>query len=81
MLAEIYSTGIIPTAEKLGKVILLPKDDNWSGDISRLRPITLLESLRKIIEAILQMRLQEVISKSFPFLVATNGEFQGLLLF
>jgi ribonuclease HI len=63
LINDIYRTGILPTAEKLGRIIMLPKDSIWKGLVDRLRPITLLESIRKIVESILQTRLQKVFTE------------------
>ena len=56
-------TGHIANTDKTGRIILLPKDDEWLGSMSRLRPITLLEPYRKILEAIIQTRLQKTMNK------------------
>jgi ribonuclease HI len=53
----------VPSNEELSKIILLPKSDNWQGEISKLRPITLLETLRKILSNILTKRLTKVIDE------------------
>jgi len=41
-------TGHIATTDKTGRIILLPKDEEWLGSMSRLRPITLLEPYRRV---------------------------------
>ena len=55
-------TATIDPTDKTGRIILLSKDDHWSGNMSRMRPITLLEPTRKILEAIIQTRLQKVLN-------------------
>jgi hypothetical protein len=53
----------IPEKEQLGSIILLPKIQNWQGELPKLRPITLLEILRKVYSTILTKRLTVIIDK------------------
>ncbi|KAL2912326.1 hypothetical protein HK105_208173 [Polyrhizophydium stewartii] len=62
-------------ATTASKVILLPKDPQFNGDISRTRPISLLEPFRKLVEAVLTKRLTKVID-SHPILVGHNFGFR-----
>nr|KAJ3408587.1 hypothetical protein HK105_003184 [Polyrhizophydium stewartii] len=41
-----------PASMNKAKVILLPKDPQFNGDISRTRPISLLEPFRKLVGAV-----------------------------
>ena len=48
---------VVPTNEKIAKMINLPKIMEWAGQRSYLRPITLLETFRKIISKIMNDRI------------------------
>jgi hypothetical protein len=54
-------TSNFPTEASHGETILLPKDFAFRGDMSRTRPITLLDSYRKILEAIVNKRLNKIL--------------------
>jgi ribonuclease HI len=66
----------IPEAWKQGVVIPVPKTDHFTGDLDQLRPITLLETTRKILSAILTRRLQRVIEQH-PVLRGLNLGFRA----
>jgi hypothetical protein len=57
---KVLSTGIIPSDWKKGNIFPIPKTKEWMGDINITRPITLLETTRKIFMSILNNRLAEV---------------------
>ena len=53
--------GHIPAEASEGTMILLPKISKWNGQIDKTRPITLLDTHRKIFEGILATRIIEII--------------------
>jgi hypothetical protein len=57
------TTHLIPDNTKLATIILLPKISNWMGQLDKTRPITLLETYRKIVTAIITRRLTSIIDK------------------
>ncbi|RKP16357.1 hypothetical protein ROZALSC1DRAFT_1419, partial [Rozella allomycis CSF55] len=56
-------TGFLPNKVNTGKIILLPKINNWSGELDKLRPITLLETFRKLFTSIITQRLTTTLEK------------------
>jgi hypothetical protein len=56
-----FSTSNFPSSASNGVTILLPKDRIFLGNMSRIRPITLHDSYRKIMEAILNKRLNKIL--------------------
>ena len=44
-----------------GRIIVIPKTEKWHGDLDKLRPITLLESFRKILNNVLTKRLSKTL--------------------
>jgi len=54
-------TGLFPRNGSKGIITLLPKIHSWSGQLAKTRPITLLDSHRKIFEAILNKRMSTII--------------------
>jgi ribonuclease HI len=54
-------TGLFPTKGSHGIIALLPKIHNWSGQLDKTRPITLLEVHRKLFESILNSRMAKII--------------------
>lgn len=57
------TTHLIPEDTKLANIILLPKISNWMGQLDKTRPITLLETYRKLVTAIITRRLTNIIDK------------------
>mgnify|MGYP000560070972 FL=1 len=57
-----------------GIISLLPKIKDWAGEIDKLRPITLLNVLRKIYEALLMDRITKALIK-YPIMTGTNFGF------
>jgi hypothetical protein len=55
------STGLFPSNASNGIVTLLPKDNQWNGVLKETRPITLLETYRKVYETIINKRIQRII--------------------
>jgi ribonuclease HI/exonuclease III len=53
----------IPEDWKKGVVVPIPKTAEFTGNLDQLRPITLLESTRKVFSAVLTRRLQQVIER------------------
>jgi exonuclease III/ribonuclease HI len=61
LLNGIIRRGYLPRRWMRGTLIPIPKDQPWTGDLNRLRPIALLEAGRKILSSILTKRLGEII--------------------
>jgi len=53
----------LPEEVNLAKVILIPKREDWDGDISKTRPITLNDSIKKLFSLILTNRLTKIINR------------------
>lgn len=53
----------VPEAWKVGVIHPIPKTPQWTGDLAQLRPITLLETVRKLFSLILTRRLQDVVEE------------------
>jgi hypothetical protein len=49
---------IVPKDANKGTIICLPKTKEYTGDLGKIRPITLLQTERKIVTAIINRRLQ-----------------------
>ena len=56
-----YTTNYIPIQETIAEAILLPKKDDWANLLANTRPITLLETLHKLMEALMNNRLKHII--------------------
>jgi hypothetical protein len=54
-------TGIFPSTASVGVITLLPKVYQWDGALKQTRPITLLETHRKLYEMVINSRLQPII--------------------
>ena len=54
---KILATGKIPAEWKEGNIYPIPKPKEWMGDINITRPITLLETTRKVFMSILVNRI------------------------
>jgi hypothetical protein len=61
---NILSTGETPQDWKKGTIYPIPKPKEWMGDINITRPITLLETARKLFMNILNNRLATVFSQN-----------------
>jgi hypothetical protein len=61
LLNSCLSTSKFPKESSNGETILLPKDFVFKGDMKRTRPITLLDVYRKIIETLLNKRLNKIL--------------------
>ncbi|EPZ36154.1 hypothetical protein O9G_005774 [Rozella allomycis CSF55] len=59
---SIMTFGTIPKCLLEMHLIILAKDKKWTGDISRTRPIALLECIKKLISLIITQRLNSYIS-------------------
>lgn len=53
--------GRVPSYLTRGRVVLIPKVDNWKGQLSKLRPICLLEVAVKLMNGVVFGRLQKMI--------------------
>ena len=54
---QIYSTTVTN-----GVMTMLPKKENWGGDLTKLRPITLLNTMHKLFEKLLNDRLCNILN-------------------
>ena len=59
----IFKVGDIPNDWKIAHIYPIPKPTEWHFDITKTRPITLLETVRKAFAKILNNRLSKIISK------------------
>ncbi|RKP16796.1 DNase I-like protein, partial [Rozella allomycis CSF55] len=59
---DIMRYGTIPHCLKNMHLVLIPKDKHWNGDVSRTRPIALLESMKKLLSLLITNRLNTYIS-------------------
>ncbi len=63
-LAQHYFTlGFIPDDWKLAYIFLIPKSMMWDCDITKTRPITLLDTLRKATMKVLTNHLSRILVK------------------
>ena len=62
--AEIsIKTGNIPEKLKISQIYFIPKETEWQYNLNNVKPITLLETLRKCTTKILTNRLTQVFTK------------------
>ena len=59
----IFKVGSIPDEWRIAHIYPIPKPTEWYFDITKTRPITLLETCRKAFAKILNKRLAKIISK------------------
>jgi ribonuclease HI len=59
---SILQTGVVPKEWKKGNIYPIPKPKEWMGDINITRPITLLETARKLFTSILNNRLADTLT-------------------
>lgn len=69
--------GDIPDAWKHGVIHPIPKTPTWCGDLGQLRPITLLETPRKLLSLVLTRRLQDAIERHGVLLGGNYGFTRG----
>ena len=75
LMNAIIKQGKIPDKWKLGQIFLIPKNSSWEYNLSNTRPIVLLETCRKILTRMLQVRLDKVISENK---ILKGANFAGL---
>ena len=68
--------GVFPKNASDGIQILLTKIRHWNGELNKTRPITLLDSHRKIFEAIVAKRMTKIIEEN-EMLRGTNFGFRA----
>jgi exonuclease III len=68
---KIIDTSVTPQEWSIGKLFPIPKPNDWQKDINKTRPITLLETCRKIFTKIITKRLSKVMIDN-PILNANN---------
>ena len=68
---KILTTSITPQEWSIGKLFPIPKPNDWQKDINKTRPITLLETCRKIFTKIITRRLSKVMIDN-PILNVNN---------
>ena len=54
---EIFESGSMPTPIAAGLIYMIPKGETQSPDVTKWRPITLLNTIYKIYAKVLSMRL------------------------
>jgi len=67
---------VYPTKITEGIMIMIPKIDNWNGELDKLRPITLLNTLHKLFERVMNDRLCDILHK-YKILKGPNFGFQA----
>lgn len=72
VLNSILTNGHIPSSWKHHHIVPIPKGP-WEGDYNSTRPISLLETSRKILESVLNFRIRNKLEK-FPYLLS-GGNF------
>ena len=75
LIQMIFTVGDIPTDWKSAFIYPIPKPTEWHYDISKTRPITLLETIRKAYVKILTNRLSKILQKHN---VLRGNNFAGL---
>jgi len=65
----IYKTGTIPEDWLLASIYPIPKNEDWGYDLNKTRPITLLDSTRKV--------LVKIITKKLGTIIANNDILKG----
>jgi hypothetical protein len=63
LLNRFIVAGRLPPRMLVSHVVLLPKVDNWSGSLSKLRPIALMETPTKLLNSIIIGRLSMAFSR------------------
>jgi len=58
-----FQQGIIPDEWKLAYIYPIPKPTEWQCDITKTRPLTLLDMMRKAVMKIITNRLSRIIAK------------------
>ena len=71
-------TGLFPDFANNGTIFLLPKEDHWSGNLDKTRPITLLETFRKLLSKILTYRLTKIVDSTKALLGYNFGFRTGM---
>ena len=61
---KIIEYGILPSNWLKGIIYPIPKTENWDLELSKTRPITLLECPRKLLFKILTNRLTKILGKN-----------------
>ncbi|CAG8721784.1 11105_t:CDS:2, partial [Rhizophagus irregularis] len=77
MISGIFKHGQIPKDWRLANVYPIPKPKLWGCDLVNTRPITLLETVRKLMVAILNQRLSKILKK---YNILKGNQFAGLPL-
>ena len=70
-----FNLGQIPNEWKIAHIYPIPKPMDWNCDITKTRPITLLETARKGFVKILNNRLSKLLAKHH---ILKGGNFAGL---
>src|SRR3954463_1485680 len=71
LLNECIKQQDIPTEWKHSTIVLIPKKETWSDNLKNTRPITLIETGRKLLTRILINRISKICS-SHPILIGDN---------
>jgi hypothetical protein len=66
-----FRSGLIPTEWKCATVYPIPKPHDWECQLKNTRPITLLETARKLMVKILNQRLSSIFFK-YDVLIGNN---------
>jgi hypothetical protein len=70
-----FTIGDIPNDWKIAHIYPIPKPMEWHCDITKTRPITLLETARKAFVKIITNRLSKILAKHD---ILKGGNFAGL---
>ncbi|GES90260.1 ribonuclease H-like domain-containing protein [Rhizophagus clarus] len=72
-----FNNNCIPSAWKLAYIFPIPKPQDWNSQLSNTRPITLLETPRKLYVSILSKRLNHILANNSN--VTTYNNRAGIL--
>ena len=77
MVNQSFSTGVMPDSWKVGAVVPIVKPGKPKSDISSYRPITLLPCLGKVLERVIQRRLQYFVDENSLLSASQYGFCKG----
>jgi hypothetical protein len=64
LLNDFLTLNVLPDELNEASVILIPKKDEWIGDLGDLRPITLINTIKKIFSLLITKRLTTIIDQN-----------------
>ncbi len=58
---ELLTLDEFPSELNAAKIILIPKKEDWNGELGNIRPITLINTIKKLFSALITKRLTDII--------------------